>query len=93
MTALVGDIGGTNARFAVWRDQQIESVRVLPTIDYPRPEDAIRAYLQGVGQSVEALQAVCLACAGPAAYLGGDMARRRRGFIPCPVPDRLRQRQ
>lgn len=65
MTALVGDIGGTNARFALWRDQQIESVRVLPTIDYPRPEDAICAYLRGVGQSVEALQAVCLACAGP----------------------------
>jgi glucokinase len=65
VTALVGDIGGTNARFALWRDQQIESVRVLPTIDYPRPEDAIRAYLRGVGQSVEALQAVCLACAGP----------------------------
>lgn len=72
MTALVGDIGGTNARFALWRDQQIESVRVLPTIDYPRPEDAIRAYLQGVGQSVEALQAVCLACAGPVS--GDDFA-------------------
>lgn len=65
MTALVGDIGGTNARFALWRDHQVESVRVLPTIEYPRPEDAIRAYLHGVGQSVEALQAVCLACAGP----------------------------
>lgn len=65
MTALVGDIGGTNARFALWRNQQIESVRVLPTVDYPRAEDAIRAYLQGTGQSVEALQAVCLACAGP----------------------------
>jgi glucokinase len=65
VTALVGDIGGTNARFALWRDQQIESVRVLPTIDYPRPEDAIRAYLQGVGQGVDELQAVCLACAGP----------------------------
>lgn len=65
MTALVGDIGGTNARFALWRDQRVESVRVLPTIEYPRPEDAIRAYLRGVDQSVEALQAVCLACAGP----------------------------
>jgi len=65
VTALVGDIGGTNARFALWRNQQIESVRVLPTVDYPRAEDAIRAYLQGTGQSVEALQAVCLACAGP----------------------------
>ena len=65
MTALVGDIGGTNARFALWRNQTIESVRVLPTVEYPRAEDAIRAYLQGIGQSVEALQAVCLACAGP----------------------------
>ncbi len=65
MTALVGDIGGTNARFALWRDQRVESVRVLPTVEYPRPEDAIRAYLRGVDQSVEALQAVCLACAGP----------------------------
>jgi len=65
VTALVGDIGGTNARFALWRGQQIESVRVLPTIDYPRPEDAIRAYLHGVGQGVDELHAVCLACAGP----------------------------
>lgn len=65
MTALVGDIGGTNARFALWRDQQIESVRVLPTADYQCPEDAIRAYLKGIGQNVEALEVVCLACAGP----------------------------
>ena len=81
MTALVGDIGGTNARFALWRDQQIESVRVLPTIDYPRPEDAIRAYLQGVGQSVEALQAVCLACAGPVS--GDDFAFTKIGRASC----------
>ena len=65
MTALVGDIGGTNARFALWRDGKLESVRVLPTAEYPRPEDAIRAYLHGIDQSVEVLQAVCLACAGP----------------------------
>ena len=65
MTALVGDIGGTNARFALWRDGGIESVRVLPTEEYPRPEDAIRAYLDDIGQGVEALRAVCLACAGP----------------------------
>ncbi|MGM3388171.1 glucokinase [Stutzerimonas stutzeri] len=64
-TALVGDIGGTNARFALWRHQRIDSVRVLPTQEYPRPEDAIRAYLKGVGHEVEDLEAVCLACAGP----------------------------
>ena len=65
MTALVGDIGGTNARFALWNGQRVESVRVLPTADYPSVEAAIRAYLEGIGQSVDALQSVCLACAGP----------------------------
>ena len=64
-TALVGDIGGTNARFALWREQRLEAVRVLPTAAFVRPEDAIRAYLEEVGHSVEELQAVCLACAGP----------------------------
>lgn len=64
-TALVGDIGGTNARFALWRDQQLEAVRVLPTARFARPEDAVRAYLEDAGHSLDALQAVCLACAGP----------------------------
>ncbi|PZR74284.1 MAG: glucokinase, partial [Stutzerimonas stutzeri] len=32
--ALVGDIGGTNARFALWRDSRLESVRVLATADF-----------------------------------------------------------
>lgn len=63
--ALVGDIGGTNARFALWREQRVESVRVLPTLDYARPEDAVHAYLRNIGLGVEALEAVCLACAGP----------------------------
>ncbi|MHB0763651.1 glucokinase [Stutzerimonas sp. NM35] len=63
--ALVGDIGGTNARFALWREQRVESVGVLSTLDYARPEDAIHAYLGNIGLGVEALEAVCLACAGP----------------------------
>jgi glucokinase len=63
--ALVGDIGGTNARFALWRDDALESVRVLPTAAYPRPEDAILAYLAELGQSPAEVDAVCLACAGP----------------------------
>ena len=65
MTALVGDIGGTNARFALWNGQRVESVRVLPTVDYPSAEAAIAAYLRDIGQPVEALQVVYLACAGP----------------------------
>ena len=35
--ALVGDIGGTNARLALWRDSQLESVRVLPAADFETP--------------------------------------------------------
>ncbi len=72
MTALVGDIGGTNARFALWQDQQLECIRVLPTKEFPTPEDAVRAYLDDIGASVDALTAVCLACAGP---VGGDEFR------------------
>ncbi|MFC3609620.1 glucokinase [Stutzerimonas tarimensis] len=63
--ALVGDIGGTNARLALWRDSQLSAVRVLPTVDYATPADAIRTYLAGLNQPVEALDSVCLACAGP----------------------------
>lgn len=63
--ALVGDIGGTNARFGLWREQRVEAVRVLPTRDYARPEDAVRAYLGEIGLAVGDLAVVCLACAGP----------------------------
>ena len=40
--ALVGDIGGTNARFALWKNQQLESVQVLATADYASPEERDR---------------------------------------------------
>lgn len=67
--ALVGDIGGTHARFALWRDEQLELVRVLATADYPGPQQAIRAYLAELGLPLGSLEAACLACAGP---VGGD---------------------
>lgn len=70
--ALVGDIGGTNARFALWRDAQLVDVRVLATADHPTPEAAIRAYLQGLELPLGAVEAVCLACAGP---VNGDEFR------------------
>ena len=63
--ALVGDIGGTNARFALWRDEKLESVRVLATADFASPEQAIGHYLAGLGLAVGSLGAVCLAVAGP----------------------------
>lgn len=70
--ALVGDIGGTNARFALWRDEQLESIRVLATADFSGPEQAIRAYLEAQGLPLGAVGAVCLACAGP---VDGDLFR------------------
>ncbi|MHA6493498.1 glucokinase [Pseudomonas borbori] len=70
--ALVGDIGGTNARFALWRDQQLESVRVLAVADYPGPEQAIVAYLTELELPLGAVDSVCLACAGP---VSGDLFR------------------
>lgn len=63
--ALVGDIGGTNARFALWRDNRLESVRVLATADYPGPEQAISTYLAELALPLGAVDSVCLACAGP----------------------------
>ena len=70
--ALVGDIGGTNARFALWRDEQLESVRVLPVADYPGPEQAIRVYLADLDLPLGSIDSVCLACAGP---VDGDLFR------------------
>ena len=70
--ALVGDIGGTNARFALWRDEQLESVRVLATADYPGPEQAIKVYLAELDLPLGSIDSVCLACAGP---VDGDLFR------------------
>ncbi len=62
---LVGDIGGTNARFALWRDNQLYQVKVFATADYTSPEQAIEAYLKDQGVARGGLSAVCLAVAGP----------------------------
>jgi glucokinase len=70
--ALVGDIGGTNARFALWRDDQLEAVQVMATADFSGPEQAIVAYLQAQGLPLGSIGSVCLACAGP---VSGDLFR------------------
>ena len=50
---LLADIGGTNARFALERAPgQLSAVRTLPCAGYPRFEDAVEAYLAGVGIKV-----------------------------------------
>ncbi|RRV08332.1 glucokinase [Pseudomonas sp. v388] len=63
--ALVGDIGGTNARFAIWEDNQLHSVRVFPTIDHHGPEQAVELYLQDLGINPGDVGFACLAVAGP----------------------------
>ncbi|WP_122490722.1 glucokinase [Pseudomonas viridiflava] len=68
--ALVGDIGGTNARFAIWEDDTLHSVRVFPTIDYIGPEKAIEVYLQDLELKRGDIGYVCLAVAGP---VDGDL--------------------
>ncbi|MCQ9469900.1 glucokinase [Pseudomonas alliivorans] len=68
--ALVGDIGGTNARFAIWEDDALHSVRVFPTIDYIGPETAIEVYLQDLELKRGDIGYVCLAVAGP---VDGDL--------------------
>ncbi len=63
--ALVGDIGGTNARFALWQDQALHSIRVHATADHHSPEEAIKVYLKEEGLEIGAIGAVCLSVAGP----------------------------
>ncbi len=63
--ALVGDIGGTNARFALWRNARLEAVRVLATADFATPELAVEYYLASLGLAPGRVGAACLACAGP----------------------------
>jgi glucokinase len=72
-TLLIGDIGGTNARFALsdpdthgYRDE-----RVLQCSDYETPELAIAYYLNSTEAS--ALSTICIAAAGPILDGGVDL--------------------
>lgn len=62
---LIGDIGGTNARFAMADETspRFFDEKVLKCADYPTAVEAIRDYLAGIG--VGQPDAVCLAAAGP----------------------------
>lgn len=71
---LLADIGGTNARFALFDGVTIRDERVLRCADFPRLVDAIEHYLQTVGVSEGALRPVqsAVAIAGP---ISGDHIR------------------
>lgn len=68
LVGLIGDIGGTNARFAIGRyangQVTIDHLRVLQAADYPRGEDAVRAYLASLDGAVRPRFGV-IAAAGP----------------------------
>jgi glucokinase len=62
---LIGDIGGTNARFALANHHfpGFHDVVELKCADFKTSGDAIRHYLGGI--EVNSLDAICLAAAGP----------------------------
>ena len=67
MLGLVGDLGGTNARFALVESDSGRPaptrIKTYPARDYASPEDAIEAYLDDAG--AERPDKVVLAVAGP----------------------------
>ena len=67
---LLGDIGGTNARFALVHGEHepIVQERILSTGDYPGLLAAVQAYLQEAGQPV--IRRACIAIANP---IDGDV--------------------
>jgi glucokinase len=70
-TRLLADIGGTNARFALASDDgAITDIDSLPCANYPRFEDAVRAYLARcpAGQVRHAVIAI-------ATPVGGDLVK------------------
>jgi glucokinase len=64
-TLLIGDIGGTNARFALASPEQpgFHDALTLKCADFPSADDAIRHYLGDV--SAVTPDIICLAVAGP----------------------------
>jgi glucokinase len=61
---LIGDIGGTNARFAIAEKGTVGEMTILPTQDHPTFEHAIRTYLEGLSDADGAREAA-FAIAGP----------------------------
>jgi len=68
---ILGDIGGTNARFACVTDAGnfYHKLKIYPCIDFPHFEDAIQTYINSLQELSDLagmeLGEVCLAFAGP----------------------------
>ena len=72
LPALVGDVGGTNARFALidGPGQRLRELRILPTADFSDLASAMQAYLQQLGGP--RIDRACVALANP---IDGDWLR------------------
>ena len=75
--ALLADIGGTNARFALADTQSqapliLDSVRQFEVVDFPHLEDAARHYLHQMSDAAGPVDAAVFAIAG---RVNGDEAR------------------
>src|SRR5690606_35792790 len=65
--SLIGDIGGTNARFALVPHNSVmpERIQVLPVQEYDNLDAALHHYCREVNQGLETISAACFAFAGP----------------------------
>ncbi len=70
-TALLADIGGTNARFAIAEGPRIGPVRRFRVADFPDPSDAIEAFVEASGVRRRPSMAACAV----AAPVVGDEAK------------------
>jgi len=88
--ALLADIGGTHARFALARSEGFGDVVTLRTADYAGPDAAVRAFLERTRPTAPPAVAA-LACAGPVEHgrvrltnsdwrIDGDGLRSELGF-------------
>lgn len=60
---LIGDVGGTNARFALAGADGYRNEQVLQCADFASPELAVKHYLESL--SARTPEVICLAAAGP----------------------------
>ena len=81
--ALVGDIGGTNARFALWRDGRLEAIEVFACADYACPEDAVRKYLAQTGVAPAEVDEVIL---GQVLTAGAGQNPARQAAVKAGLP-------
>jgi glucokinase len=65
MCIVLGDIGATNARFALAREKGTDPVRSFEVARFPRFEDALAAYLKEICLPITSITRAVIAVAGP----------------------------